>query len=212
MTDITTIDTSGARLPSTYNAAKRAISQCASIDECKEWSDKAAALASYAKQAKDDQLEKMASRIRARATRRAGELLKQIEPQRGGDRGNQYCQREGDHPLPTRKQAAADAGLSEFQAKTAQRLANVPEDDFEDMVESGATVTEIAKAGTQTTDQPQDKAAAKALVAAVHAYADKVTALDLDAAIGGLSSVQRAELQMLIGRLDTIHDRVATSI
>jgi len=208
MTDLNDIDTSGARLPSTYNAARRAISQCASIDECKEWSDKAAALASYAKQAKDDQLEKMASRIRARATRRAGELLKQIEP---GINRHTNSRGEGTRPS-SRKQAAADAGLSEFQAKTAQRLANVPEDAFEDMVERGATVTEIAKAGTQPVEQPRDRAAAKALVAAVHAYADKVTELDLDAAIGALSSVQKAELHMLISRLDTIHDKIATSI
>jgi hypothetical protein len=42
--------------------------------------DKAAALASYAKQAGDDEMMKTAVRIRDRAIRRAGELLKQIEP------------------------------------------------------------------------------------------------------------------------------------
>lgn len=207
MTDLTNIDTSGARLPSTYNAAKRAISQCVSIDECKEWSDKAAALASYAKQANDDQLEKMARRIRARATRRAGELLKQIEPASGArsDLGTAAAQ-------GSRKQAAADAGMSQRQAKTAQRLANVPEDDFEGLVEGGATVTQIAEAGARKANPPKDKAAAKALVAAVHAYAEKVCAVELDAAIAGLSAVQKSQLQMLIGRLDGIHDRIATRI
>jgi len=36
--------------------------------------------ASYIRQSQDDQLEKMVQRIRARAIRRDGELLKQIEP------------------------------------------------------------------------------------------------------------------------------------
>jgi hypothetical protein len=51
-------------------AAKVAISECAHIDECKDWADKSEALASYAKQAKDDELRNMAERIQARAIRR----------------------------------------------------------------------------------------------------------------------------------------------
>lgn len=47
--------------------------------------DKAAALASYARRAKDDRLERMSQRIRAGAIRRAGELLKQLDG-RGGNR------------------------------------------------------------------------------------------------------------------------------
>ncbi len=45
-----------ARLPSSYEAAKRALAQCDAIDECKDWADKMAALASYARQAKDEDL------------------------------------------------------------------------------------------------------------------------------------------------------------
>jgi hypothetical protein len=66
MIDLTTIDTNTARLPSSYHAAKGALRSCISIDECKDWADKASALASYAKQAGDTQLEDMAKRIRAR--------------------------------------------------------------------------------------------------------------------------------------------------
>ncbi len=40
-----------ARLPRTYEAAKAALSECQQVDECKDWADKAAALASYARQA-----------------------------------------------------------------------------------------------------------------------------------------------------------------
>lgn len=210
MTDLTTIDTSGAKLPSTYHAAKRAISQCASIDECKDWSDKAAALASYAKQAKDDQLEKMAKRIRARANRRAGELLKQVEPATGMHNAIE-TKRDGTVPL-SRKAAAREAGLSDRQAKTALRLASVPDDDFEEMVEADATITEIAAAGTQKKEPAPDRAAALALMRAVDAYRDAVTNIDLDAALSALDEPQRIRLRMAVGRLDSIHDKLVTSI
>lgn len=78
------INTANASLPKSYEQAKSALANCERLDECQDWADKAAALASYAKQANDDQLEKMAIRIRARAVRRAGELLKQFDA-RGGD-------------------------------------------------------------------------------------------------------------------------------
>ena len=206
MNDITAIDTSTARLPSTYQAAKAAIRQCASVDECKEWTDRAAALASYAKQAQDNQLEHLAHRIRNRATRRAGELIKQIEPSNGG---RPPKTRDGAVPS-SRKAAAAEAGLSERQTKTAIRLANVPEEDFEEMVESGATVTEIADRGTQHREPNRDEA--RALVAAVKCYADRLGKIDIPEAVAALSSTQRAEIRMLISRLDGEHDRIVTSI
>ena len=71
MNAISTISPANARLPQTYESAKTALSECVALDECKSWADKAAALASYAKQANDDELMKMATRIRDRAIRRA---------------------------------------------------------------------------------------------------------------------------------------------
>lgn len=54
-----------------------------------------------------------------RAIRRAGELLKQIEPATG--KNNQYSQvkGEGAQPFHSRKQAASDAGMSSHQHKQA---------------------------------------------------------------------------------------------
>jgi hypothetical protein len=46
-----------AQLPESYEAAKRAIAKCARLDECSEWADKAAAIASYARQADDVELQ-----------------------------------------------------------------------------------------------------------------------------------------------------------
>src|SRR5688500_11629904 len=68
-----------ATLPASYEHAKAALVACDRIDECKSWADKAQALASYAKQADDDTLHRLATRISARAVRRCGELLKDFD-------------------------------------------------------------------------------------------------------------------------------------
>ena len=57
------IDKANASLPVSYENARNALANCQAVDECKEWADKAAALASYAKQADDDELYMMARRI-----------------------------------------------------------------------------------------------------------------------------------------------------
>ena len=51
MNDMSLPSVNGARLPRTYEAARAALAECQQLDECKDWADKAAALASYAKQA-----------------------------------------------------------------------------------------------------------------------------------------------------------------
>ncbi|MBP6737299.1 MAG: hypothetical protein KA139_07660, partial [Rhodobacteraceae bacterium] len=147
------IPVSTAQLPRTYEAAKRALSECSEVDECKDWADKAAALASYARQAEDDQLERMAQRIRARATRRAGELLKQIEPGKTGPKPELSM---GDHTQFTREDAAREAGMSKHQQVQAVRIASIPEDDFEAQVESPKppTLTQLASQGIQRREPP----------------------------------------------------------
>lgn len=132
-------------LPATYIKARMALTECDRLDECQSWADKAAALASYAKQAHDSTLLAMAKRIQARAVRRCGELLQQIEPAQGGDRRS----KGGHAPVDSRKAAASDAGLSEHQRKQALRVANVPEPDFERAIESDTppTVTALAARG-----------------------------------------------------------------
>lgn len=115
-----------ARLPQAYEAARTALSNCASIDECQAWADKAEALASYAKQSNDNSLRLLADRIQARAVRRCGELLKQFD-----GRGNNQHTEGKEGTLLTQRTAADAAGISEHQRKTAVRVANVPEAAFE---------------------------------------------------------------------------------
>jgi hypothetical protein len=74
---------SDAPLPVSYAEVRRAIAQCQSLNQCAGWAVKAEAFAALARPARDKSLERMAPRIRARALRRAGELLREIPTARG---------------------------------------------------------------------------------------------------------------------------------
>jgi replicative DNA helicase len=102
-----------------------------------------------ARQIRDAELMKMATRIRDRAIRRAGELLKQIEPQSG-----KRTDIEPSGGAPTRLEAAKDAGMSRDQMHTALRVANVSTAEFERQVESAnpPTVTAVTQSGTLFSD------------------------------------------------------------
>jgi hypothetical protein len=137
-----------ARLPVTYENARTALIQCERIDECQSWADKAAALASYARQANDDELHKLATRIKARAIRRGGELLQEIKPSKGGQ--PTHSTRADAGPSRSRAAAGRAAKMSPRQVKTALRVASLPAVEFEAAVESEdpATITELAERGT----------------------------------------------------------------
>jgi hypothetical protein len=115
-----------ARLPEVYANAKAALEACDKLDECQSWADRAEAMASYARQSEDDEMRKMADRIQARAVKRCGALLQEIEPSSGR-------QKESGDALPrfSRTQAARDAGMSDDQRKTALRVAKIPDAEFE---------------------------------------------------------------------------------
>ncbi len=206
-----------ARLPKAYEAAQTALAQCQEVDECKEWADKAAALASYAKQAKDEGLERMAQRIRARAIRRAGELLNQIEPGQGARDGKREA---GDH-LPLRSDAAREVGFSSHQQKQAIRIAAVPEREFERQVESPkpATLTQLAAQGIKPRPlvdlKGRDPAQFNRALHFVGNFEEYLKALrreNIDAALPCLNPDERARLREAIDQIDAIHDRIMTRI
>ena len=181
-----------ARLPAVYEDAKTALTECSRIDECQDWADKAEALASYAKQAQDDELRRMADRIQARAIRRCGELLQAIKAATGSHLPN--VKKDGAVPLG-RIQAAEDAGLSERQRKTAVRIARVPEPEFEAAIEreEPTTVTALAERGTQPRvdhlngRDPADFREATALLGLLRHIERHSEEIDLAAAIRGLA-------------------------
>lgn len=209
-----------APLPATYEAARTALAQCQAIDECKDWADKAAALASYAKQSEDLELEKMAARIRARAMRRAGELLKQVS-----GRGNNQHTDGADSKL-VQANLARQAGMSERQKITAVRVANIPERDFAAQVESvnPPTLTELARQGTQKRDVPQDPEswlqgrsprafnAILHMTATIEEYAKEADTWPLGQLLTDMTEKERADVRKWIARIDSIHDHIMTRI
>lgn len=179
-----------AKLPATYEGAKTALAECTRIDECQEWADKAEALASYAKQAQDDEMRRMADRIQARAIRRCGELLNAIKAASGRQPEN------GSAPSRfTRTQAADEAGLSERQRKTALRVSRISDPEFEAAVEADEplTVTALADKGrVPRVDHlkgrnPADFRAATALLGLLHHITRTSDDIDIEAAVRGLN-------------------------
>ena len=169
-----------ATLPQKYEAAKVAIRECNQIDECKDWGDKAQALASYAKQADDKEMENTAMRIRARASRRCGELLGEFEkahsnqhikakvqsddtvtlhPDKSDNKTANFGHASFKPTQPTRTQAAREAGMSERQQVTAIRVARIPEPEFEAQVESETppTIMSLAEQGTNKKPKPEPR-------------------------------------------------------
>ncbi len=142
-----------AKLPGVYKDAVIALARCARVDECKNWADKAVAIASYARQSRDETLLRTAMRIKAQAIRRVGELLKDLPEE---TRGPKPISERRVPEIETRKNAAVRAGLSLDQQKQALRIAAIPEARFEKLVEADEppTLTELARIGTKPREQP----------------------------------------------------------
>lgn len=115
-----------AQFPRRYVEARAALLRLDQVDECQEWANRAAAMACYARQAKDTTLLDMAKRIQARAIRRIGELLKQTPAFAGRPPATAI----------TRSSVARTAGLTKIQKDTALAVASIPHDEFERVVES----------------------------------------------------------------------------
>lgn len=69
-------------VPVEYEAALKSLQACIDLDEAKYWSDKADALAAWAKIYRSDEAELKARRLKLHAYRRMGQLAGELRPQR----------------------------------------------------------------------------------------------------------------------------------
>jgi hypothetical protein len=112
-----------------YDAMCSAIAAAYKVDEVKNIRDKALALEVYARQALNVEAERQACEIRLRAERKAGQLLKQRKKNKGGgDRRSDHRSKGATGDAST----LSDLGISKDQSSQWQRLAEAPEDKFEE--------------------------------------------------------------------------------
>lgn len=155
-----------------YNAACRAVAEAKSVDEVKDIADKAEAMRAYAKQAQNKQLEVDAAEIRIRAERRLGEMIKVQKETVGLNAGRAGAGRpilggSSEEPPKDTRPTLADAGIDKKLSSRAQKMAAVPEQEFEGMVkewrgrienENERVTTNLLKAGEKSLSRQQKEA------------------------------------------------------
>jgi len=211
-------NTQNANLPVKYEAAKLAIMECFRTDECQDWADKMQALASYARQSQDYEMEKTALRIRSRAIKRGGEILKETEKATGA-----HLKRDAIVPL-SRKAAAEDAGLSVRQAKTMIRVSNVPNEIFEQQVESEnpPTITSLAQQGTTPSKKPpmfeqmgmtkESFQAGMYFRGDIEDFGKAIKKYDIQDIVDGSTPDQRHRIYNLIRQIDAFTDQLISKL
>jgi len=111
-----------------YDAMCRAIEAAYAVDEVKDIRDQAIALEVYARQA--------ACEIRLRAERKAGKLSAKLERSPGGRPGKTRATMDR---VSTKAKQLHAAGVTSRQAKNWEKLAAVPDEEFEMALEDQTT-------------------------------------------------------------------------
>lgn len=117
--------------------AKTAIQKAATVDEVKDIRDRAEALRVYAKQSGESQeIQNGCAEIKLRAERRGGELLRDID------------KKKNQHAGSKQQPALSELGIRKTDSHRWQKLASVPEREFENYLhESVESKEEITRTG-----------------------------------------------------------------
>lgn len=123
-----------------YEAARAAVQAAHDVDEVKDIRDKAQAMAAYAKQANDTQMLEWVTEIKVRAERRAGEMLSAMKV--NGSRHTTVDNLKiGPKSHDTTSGPTLDSiGISKDQSSRWQKLAAIPEKQFEEAVAAAKEV------------------------------------------------------------------------
>lgn len=179
-----------------YEAARRALAEAHRIDEVKDIRDKAHAMQEYARQAKDRELIEMATDIKLRAERRAGELLREMPKNKGAQGIGPIAVEPHDrNQSPTK---LADIGITKDESSRWQKLAAMPEEQFEEKVLGVKSAMRAKTEGPRPKAKKQTKRRSgpapdveKELAAAI---IDEGKTLEQATSEFGLPSVQHAKL------------------
>ena len=101
---------------------------CVRVDEAKSIRDKAEALRVYAKQVNDPELETLAAAIKLRASRRVGELSRDMEKAKPGPDGKKILPRGGSN---SKTETLKAAGLTTQAASRCEKIAAIPIEAFD---------------------------------------------------------------------------------
>ena len=112
-----------------WDKMKSAVMECHSVDEISKIRNQAEAYRYALKQAKESpEVIRKAEEIKLRAERRAGELLKETELQHGSRGTGKKVESKATTSL-------IDMGVSKDQSSKWQKIANIPEEKFENYLE-----------------------------------------------------------------------------
>lgn len=136
--------------------ARQAIEKATTVRDAKEIADRAQALEVYVKRGKyGDILQDHARQIKLRAERKGGELLAEMKAAGGIAEGRPKKNGPPSGPFPESTNLA-DLGLSKNQSATWQKIASIPEDEFEAAVveaKSERDLLRMAKAREQAEER-----------------------------------------------------------
>lgn len=128
-------------MPVQYEEALKALEACTSLDETTVWSNAADALEAWAQIYRSDEAELKAKRLRLHAYRRMGQLARDLRPpgkmKGGGYRG---CQGK----LPGAISLLQEYGLTKTEAGSANFLAQLPDEQFQRVLERPLRPTTVA--------------------------------------------------------------------
>jgi len=120
-----------------YEEARHALQACATVDEAKNIMDKTAALSAYARQVNDKDMECWLAEMKMRAMRRVGELTSEIKTTQGAR--NELSTSGG---TKSKTEQLKAAGLTKQTVGRYEKLAKVPEDEFETVINAAKKKTE----------------------------------------------------------------------
>jgi len=125
-------------IPLEYESAVKSLLACESLNEAKYWSDKADALAAWAKIYRNDDAGHAARRLKLHAFRRMGQIAAELRP--GGNKSPQQDSSgkfiSGAGSLKGAKSLLREQGLSDRKAVVARKLALKSDADFSKLIDS----------------------------------------------------------------------------